>query len=241
MRAVGIIGYKNSGKTTLVIALARELIKRGHRVGTVKHASGGLDLLGGDTAKHRAVVEQAGAISSEESAVFFRGAKNLEELLAHIDADFVLIEGFKEEKTFPKVVCLSGRDEDRALFDGLVLCAVGPEIPPEIAVPVFDPERELGAIADLVEEKGFKLPNLNCGGCGVETCYNLARAIVEGTRNASDCVSLRSTTEVRINGTLMAISPFIGRIIARTLVGLLSALKGFRPGAIEIRIGGAGH
>jgi transaldolase len=38
----------------------------------------------------------------------------------------------------------------------------------------------------------------------------------------------------------MAISPFIGRIIARTIEGMLSALKGFRKGVIEIRIGGAG-
>ena len=240
MRAVGIVGYKNSGKTTLVIALARELIKRGHRVGTIKHASGGLDFPGGDTAKHREVVEQVGAISPVESVVFFRGARSLEEMLSHLNADFVLIEGFKEEKTFPKVVCLSGREEDRALFDGLALCAVGSGSPPGIEVPVFDPERELGAIADLVEEQAFKLPNLNCGGCGVETCYNLARAIVERSRSISDCVSLDPGAEVRIGGVLLAISPFIARIIARTLEGMLSALKGFRRGTIEIRIGGAG-
>lgn len=237
MRAVGIVGYKNSGKTTLVIALARELIERGHRVGTIKHASGGLDFSEGDTAKHRAVVGQVGAVSPGESAIFYRGVRSLEEILSHIDADFVLIEGFKDEKTFPKVVCLSGRDEDRALFDGLALCAVGSEIPTGIGVPVFDPERELGAIADLVEEQAFKLPNLNCGGCGVETCCDLARAIVEGTRSAADCVSLHPSAEVRIDGALMAISPFIGRIIARTLEGMLSALKGFRKGTIEIKIG----
>ena len=237
MRAVGIVGYKNSGKTTLLIALARELIERGHRVGTVKHASGGLDFPESDTAKHREVVEQVGAISPDESAIFFRGARSLEEILSHLNADFVLIEGFKGEKTFPKVVCLSGRDEDRALFDGLALCAVGSKSSPETGIPVFDPERELGILADLVEEQAFKLPNLNCGGCGVETCYDLACAIVEGTRNVSDCVSLQPTTEVRIDGRLRAISPFIGRIIARTLEGMLSALKGVKKGTLEIKIG----
>ncbi len=237
MRAVGIVGYKNSGKTTLVIALARELIERGHCVATIKHTSGGLDFPEGDTAKHREVVEQVGAISPDESAVFFRGASSLEEILSHLNADFVLIEGFKEEKTFPKVVCLSGRDEDRALFDGLAVCAVGSESSPETAIPVFDSERDLGAIADLIEEKAFKLPNLNCGGCGVETCYNLARAIVKGTRSIADCVSLHSGAEVRIDGTLMAVKPFIGRIIARTMEGMLSALKGFKKGTIEIKIG----
>ncbi|MFH1009517.1 MAG: molybdopterin-guanine dinucleotide biosynthesis protein B [Candidatus Latescibacterota bacterium] len=237
MRAVGVVGYKNSGKTTLVIALAKELIARGHRVATVKHTSGELDFPSGDTAKHRSVVEQVGAISSGESAVFFRGEKRLEDLLMHLDADFVLIEGFKGEQTFPKFACLSGREEDRALFDGLALCAVGSGSLPDSAIPMFDPQRDLDVLADLVEKHAFKLPNLNCGACGYQTCAELAREIVAGTRSLADCVALHPSAEVRIDGTLMAINPFIGRIIARTIEGMLSALKGFKKGKIEIKIG----
>jgi len=239
LRAMGVVGYKKTGKTTLVIALARELIERGYHVATVKHAAGGLDFPEGDTARHRTVAEEVGAVSPGEAAIFLRGARSLEEILSHLNADFVLIEGFKEEKTFPKVVCLSGRDEDQALFDGLALCAVGSKSAPGMEVPVFDLERELGAIADLVEEKAFKLPNLNCGGCGVETCYDLARAIVEGKRSAADCVSLHPSVEVRIDGALMAINPFIGRMVVRTIEGMLSELKGFKQGTIEIKIGGS--
>lgn len=237
MRAIGVVGYRKTGKTTLVVALARELIERGYHVATVKHASGGLDLLEGDTARHRAAVEQVGAVSPGESAVFLRGARSLEEILSHLNADFVLIEGFKEEKTFPRVVCLSGREEDQALFDGLALGAVGQESTRGMEIPVFDPERELGAIADLVEEQAFKLPNLNCGGCGYETCYDLACAIMEGKRSVADCVSLHPSAEIRIDGALMAINPFIGRVVARTIEGMLSELKGFKQGAIEIKIG----
>ena len=53
MRMVGIVGYKNSGKTTLVRALAQELVKRGHRVAAVKHSSEGMDFLEKDTARLR--------------------------------------------------------------------------------------------------------------------------------------------------------------------------------------------
>ena len=241
MKVIGIVGYKKSGKTMLVVALARELIGRGYRVATVKHASEGVDLPERDTAKHREVVEQVGAISSEESAIFFNGPMPLEEMLSHVNADIVLVEGFKEEKTFPKMLCLSGREEDQELLDGLLLCAVGTEAAPDAAarlgVPVLDPEREIGAIADLAENRAFKLPNLNCEGCGYTTCYDLARAIVRGEAKVEDCVSLYATTEVRIQGERLALNPFISNMVGSTLRGMLSTLRGFREGTIEIRIG----
>ncbi|MBU0702234.1 MAG: hypothetical protein KKC18_00010 [Chloroflexi bacterium] len=38
--------------------------------------------------------------------------------------------------------------------------------------------------------KGPKLPNLDCGDCGYERCYDLAREIVAGNRSVEDCVFL---------------------------------------------------
>ena len=37
-RIISIIGRKNAGKTTLTVALTSELVRRGHRVATMKHA-----------------------------------------------------------------------------------------------------------------------------------------------------------------------------------------------------------
>ncbi|GAG62683.1 unnamed protein product, partial [marine sediment metagenome] len=53
MKAVGITGYKKSGKTTLVVNLAQELSKRDYKVATIKHASEGIDRLNSDTAEHK--------------------------------------------------------------------------------------------------------------------------------------------------------------------------------------------
>jgi len=36
--------------------------------------------------------------------------------------DFVLVEGFKKEKLFPRIVCLREKEEEKELFDGLELC-----------------------------------------------------------------------------------------------------------------------
>ncbi len=55
MKAVGIIGYKKSGKTTLGVRLAKELAGMGHRVGVVKHASCAIDFAEADTSKYRAL------------------------------------------------------------------------------------------------------------------------------------------------------------------------------------------
>ena len=95
---------------------------------------------------------------------------------------------------------------------------------------------EVGKIADLVEEKAFKLSNLNCGGCGHDTCYDMAREIVAGTGSVGDCVSLQPATEVKIDGRPMPMNPFISGIVRGTILGMLSSLKGFKKGKIEIGV-----
>jgi len=244
LRAAGIIGYKNSGKTALTHALARELTRRGHEVAVIKHTSHHLDLSGKDTAVLGEVASRVGFISPQRSGIFWKKSLSLEDIIPYLEADLLLVEGFKEEKTFPKIVCLRGQPDDRNLFDGLAICAVRPVDQVEgIEVPSFDRQKtpllgwdEVGKIADLVEERAFKLPNLDCGGCGHERCYDMAREIVAGTGRVEDCISLQPTTEVKIDGRPLPMNPFISDIVRSTILGMLSPLKGFRKGKIEISV-----
>ena len=239
LKVIGIVGYKDSGKTTLTHALARELTGRGYEVAVIKHTSHQLDLPGKDTAILGESVGQVGIISSQESAVFWKKSLSLENIVPYLEADIILVEGFKTEKSFPKVLCLRGEPHDRDLFDGLAICAVGPA--DQVAgmnVPVLDRD-DVGKVADLVEQKAFKLPNLDCGACGHEQCYDMARAIVAGARSVEDCVSLQPATEVRIDGRPMPMNPFISSIVRGTILGMLSPLKGFKKtekGKIKISI-----
>ncbi|MBN1976631.1 MAG: molybdopterin-guanine dinucleotide biosynthesis protein MobB [Anaerolineae bacterium] len=242
LKAVGIVGYKSSGKTTLARTLARELAGRSHEVAVIKHSSHPLDLPGKDTAVLGEAAGQVGFISPQETAVFWKKPLSLENILPYLEADFVIVEGLKQGKTFPKIVCLregpddAGRDPPEDLFDGLAICAVGPaDQIGGLDVPFFERD-EVGPIADLVEEKGFKLPNLDCGGCGHETCYGLAREIVAGSGSLEDCVSLQPATEVKVDGQPLPLNPFISGIVRSTILGMLSPLKGFKRGKIEIRI-----
>jgi len=236
LKVIGIVGYKNSGKTTLTHALARELTARGHEVAVIKHTSHPLDLAGKDTAVLGEAVGQVGFVSPQGSGVLWKKPLSLENIIPHLEADIILVEGFKAEKTFPKIVCLRGEPDDRDLFDGLVVCAVGPTDQVEgMDVPLLGRD-EVGRIADLVEQTAFKLPNLDCGGCGHERCYDMACEIVAGTGSLEECVSLQPATEVRVDGQLMPMNSFISSIVRGTVLGMLSPLKGFKTGKIEISI-----
>ncbi|HUV90608.1 MAG TPA: molybdopterin-guanine dinucleotide biosynthesis protein B [Anaerolineae bacterium] len=163
-KVIGIVGYHNSGKTTLACALARALIARGYRVAAVKHLSHYADLPGKDTALLAEAAGQVGFISPEGAGIFWKEPLSLEEVISHLEADIVLVEGFKGQQTFPKIVCLRGQPDDadeadeyirciRDLFDEWVIGAVGPAGQVEgIEVPVFGPH-EVDKIADLVERE----------------------------------------------------------------------------------------
>lgn len=154
-KVVGIVGYKDSGKTTLIRRLARELTDRGHRVAVAKHTHHSLDVPGKDTAILGEAVEQVAIISAQESALFWKKPLSLEEVVPCLKADIILVEGFKTEKTFPKIACLRGKSDDADLFVGLVICAVGPsDWMGDVDVPLLD-RNDVGQIADLVERKAI--------------------------------------------------------------------------------------
>jgi molybdopterin-guanine dinucleotide biosynthesis protein B len=109
-RLIAVIGKKNSGKTTLVVALVKELARRGHRVMTIKHGSHPfeIDQQGRDTWRH---MHEGGAerVVMETPTMRVLIAKPEEPLgpreLADrylSDAHFVVVEGFKESD-LPKI------------------------------------------------------------------------------------------------------------------------------------------
>ena len=229
MKVIGIIGYKGSGKTHLGINLSEELKRRGYTVAIVKHVQGSLDLPDKDTSLYRGHCDQLIAISEEGVTEFFKGKLNFEQALESLDADFVIVEGFKEKKSFPKIVCLREKGEEKKLSDGLEIALAGKGN--------FNSDRDISTIADLVVEKAFKLPNLDCGDCGFNSCYELAGKILKGKRKVSDCTRLGRDVEVQVAGEPMELNPFVSDILRKTIKGFLSGLKGFRGGKIRIKIG----
>ncbi len=229
MKVVGVIGYKESGNTTLIAKLVKELQKRGYKVATTKHCHEGIDLPNKDTQRHGANLTLA--ISERESALFFKEERDLEDMLRYVEADYVIVEGFKELKSFPKIVCLRNKNEAATLLDGLEIGIVASF--KDDSLPILEDPSQ---IVDLVEEKAFKLPSLNCQACGFESCYELAKEIVKGNKRVSDCPALESKVVVEIGGEKMPLNPFTSGLIENTIRGLLSSLKGYKKGDIRIEI-----
>lgn len=71
---VQIIGYRNSGKTSLICHLVSKLTAKGFRVGTIKHDAHRfeMDHEGKDTWQHRMAGTEAVAITSSEMTAFIR-------------------------------------------------------------------------------------------------------------------------------------------------------------------------
>ena len=228
MKVIGIVGYKGSGKTHLGINLSEELRRRGYTVAILKHVQGSLDLPNKDTGLYRGHCDQLIAISEKGRTEFFEGKINFEEVLESLDADFVIVEGFKEKKSFPKIVCLKKKGEEKELSEGLEIALVGKGN--------FHPDKDISTIADLVVEKAFRLPDLDCGDCGFATCYELAKEILKGKRKVSDCTRLGQDVEVQVAGEPMELNPFVSDILRKTIKGFLSGLKGFKEGKIRIKI-----
>lgn len=118
MKVYGVVGWKNSGKTTLVERLVAEISARGFTVSTVKHAHHAFDIdhEGKDSWRHRkAGAAQVLVASKQRWALMteLRGAPepSLSLLLAQLSpVDLVLVEGFKGAAG-PKIeICLSGDD-----------------------------------------------------------------------------------------------------------------------------------
>lgn len=105
---ISIVGYANSGKTTVIVKIIAELKSRKYRVATIKHHRGDFDIdhKGKDTYKHMKAGAETTILSSPNKfAVISKVSeeKSLEDLISYIDdVDIIITEGYKTEDK-PKI------------------------------------------------------------------------------------------------------------------------------------------
>lgn len=101
--AVAIVGRHNSGKTTLIVKLIEELVKRGHDVGSVKHhhkESFQIDIPGKDSYRHReagaseTVIAAPGQVARMKS---IDGELECADIVRSMPGhDIVIVEGYRK-------------------------------------------------------------------------------------------------------------------------------------------------
>lgn len=159
-RVFGIVGWKNSGKTTLTERLVTELTARGWRVSTVKHAHHDFDIdrEGADSFRHRQAGATEVAIVSGRRWALMHELRDepepaLDAILARLGpADIVLIEGYKRE-SHRKIETrrLSAKDTTPLSQNDPNIVAVAADYPqPSEKLPVFALDA-VAAIADFIE------------------------------------------------------------------------------------------
>lgn len=157
---LGIVGWKNSGKTTLVVSLVSALAARGFTVSTVKHAhhSFDVDQPGADTHRHRkAGAGEVAIISENRWALMHENAPGekeppLADILAKLSpCDIVLVEGYKAEAITKIEVQRAGAKSIEPLFKSQtgVIAVVNPQVetPPHLAT--FDAD-DIEPLCDFI-------------------------------------------------------------------------------------------
>jgi molybdopterin-guanine dinucleotide biosynthesis protein B len=155
---LGIAGWKNSGKTTLVERLVAELSGRGLRVATVKHAHHDfdVDVPGTDSWRHRqAGAQEVAIVSSRRWALMHElhddPEPELDDILERLSpADLIIVEGWKRG-AHAKIELRrqSAADaEPLAPGDPTIIAIVADHAVEGGGLPVFDPD-DIGAIADF--------------------------------------------------------------------------------------------
>lgn len=124
MRILTVIGRKNAGKTTLTVALAAELIRRGRRIMTIKHGHhpADVDRAGSDTYRHfhEGRAERTLIAAPTLRVLFERTPDDYDPVALarrYMDgADLVLCEGFKQS-SLPKIEVWRRAIGGKPLFD----------------------------------------------------------------------------------------------------------------------------
>jgi molybdopterin-guanine dinucleotide biosynthesis protein B len=217
MAVIGFIGRSDSGKTSMIVSIAQNLMEKGFKVAAIKHiAEPGfktIDREGSDTYRYASagVSVIVGSADKETTIILKRPLNFIDtiNLVEHISSpDVILVEGFKNEDN-PKIAL----DDTNA--KNIVLRGDNKE---EIMDYII---REIE-----IERIYKKLPRLDCLKCGSD-CKKMAERVYSGEASLNECVNLSDINiKIIINDEEVPMGKFVRELTKNTLIGLVSSLKG---------------
>jgi len=258
---LAVIGHKKSGKTTVIERLVSKFTSKGLRVATAKHISEKgfvMDAEGKDTWRYSAAgadlvmaVTEAESILRVKEGMSKVSLDRMLKIAKDNGADILILEGFSslvlEDKRVGKIVCVRDWEEyeefnEKTLGEVLAYCSFQP-----LGKPALNIEEELLVIAEKaarfikkrrrIAEVLGQLAGLDCAKCGKATCEELAEAIYEGQASLGDCVPLKLKPELKtrimVDDSEVPIQPFVSEMVRKSILGMVSALKGVSLGGQE--------
>ena len=158
MIVIGIVGWKNSGKTRPIKELIKYFSSKKYKVATIKHAHHNfeIDKVGTDSFVHRKSGASEVLISSSKrwakiNEISNRNELKLNDLLQKIEnSEIVLVEGFKKENHKKIEVVRTSETKKKPLYSSLknVIALVSNE-KLNINIPIFK-DSEFEKIANFI-------------------------------------------------------------------------------------------
>ncbi len=221
MKIIAVVGTKNTGKTTLVTKIVKELVERGFEVGTIKYSHHSFDMSDRDTGKHKKAGATIVAGTGKETFFTMDGGMELENVLSMMEfiknLDFVVLEGFKTSN-YAKISTSDFNDEFTIAN-----------------VNVFEMEsNELKSLVDLISERSFgMIKYLNCKKCGFDNCNDFVNQKIKGNNSAIICKSESDEVLLKIDGQMIPLNPFVRSFVKETILGMVKSLKTDEFGASD--------
>jgi len=158
MQVIGLAGWSGAGKTTLIVRLLPELVRRGITVSTMKHAHHGFDVdqPGKDSFRHREAGATEVLVASERRWALMHENRGEAEpaaadLMRHMTpVDLLIVEGFKREGQ--DKLEIHRRETGKPLLyptDRKIVAVLSDEPLPGCPLPVLDID-DIAAVADFV-------------------------------------------------------------------------------------------
>jgi molybdopterin-guanine dinucleotide biosynthesis protein B len=158
---VSIVGRKNSGKTTFIEGLIPVFIKKGYRVGTIKHDAHHfeIDREGKDSWRHKKAGAHTVVISSEDKLALVRDCQKqltLHEIIIFYmkNVDIVITEGFKRDKGHKIEIWRGSSGDAPVLQNDSTVIAVVTDRDHNLKIPSFY-LNDYEGVAHLIEKKIF--------------------------------------------------------------------------------------
>lgn len=249
---IGVVGHKNSGKTTVIESIVKELTKREYRVATAKHIPQkgfSIDTKEKDTWRHSmAGANPVVSVSDAETAILTKNGEaqfSADQLLRLTpEIDVIVLEGFSrtvlDDEHVGKILCVRSREEYKDFKEktrGKIIASCGTQHIGNLILRIKEDSQILvrRALRYVKREQKIskilsRLPELNCGKCGYSSCKEMAVAIYRRKAKLNDCVTLRLRsklkTKITINDVEVPIQLFVSEIIRNSVLGMVSSLKG---------------
>ncbi|MFL2802731.1 MAG: molybdopterin-guanine dinucleotide biosynthesis protein B [Paracoccaceae bacterium] len=157
----GIVGWKNSGKTTLVEKLVQYLTDKGYQISTIKHAHHSFDIdhEGTDSFRHRKAGAKEVILASRKRWALMHELKDKPEkdfdflVNSLSQTDLILVEGFKEER-HNKIEVIRRENKKTPIHktDESILAIATDYKITDASLPIFHLD-EISKIADFILKK----------------------------------------------------------------------------------------